>query len=74
LRKNSIVILLGFLGFIVMAGGLGTAIGGKIASIYGLSSLFMVYAAALVVTLMLSFIFINGQVVSSRLAAESEPA
>jgi hypothetical protein len=57
-----------------MAGGLGTAIGGKIASIYGLSSLFMVYAAALVVTLMLSFIFINGQVVSSRLAAESEPA
>jgi predicted MFS family arabinose efflux permease len=55
-------------------GGLGTAIGGKVASIYGLSSLFMIYAVALVITLMLSFILINGQVVPSRLAAESEPA
>jgi predicted MFS family arabinose efflux permease len=55
-------------------GGLGTAIGGKIASIYGLSALFMIYAVALVITLMLSFILINGQVVPSRLAAESEPA
>jgi len=55
-------------------GGLGTAIGGKIASVYGLSSLFMIYAVALVITLVLSFILINGQVVPSRLAAESEPA
>jgi predicted MFS family arabinose efflux permease len=55
-------------------GGLGTAIGGKIASVYGLSSLFMVYAVALVITLILSFILINGQVVPSCLAAESEPA
>jgi len=55
-------------------GGLGTAIGGKIASVYGLSSLFMIYAVALVITLMLSFILINGQVVASRLAVESDPA
>jgi len=55
-------------------GGLGTAIGGKIAAVYGLSSLFLIYATALAVTLMLSFILINGQVVPSRLAAESEPA
>jgi predicted MFS family arabinose efflux permease len=55
-------------------GGLGTAIGGKIASVYGLSSLFLVYAVALVVTLMLSFILINGQVVPAPLTAESKPA
>jgi len=55
-------------------GGLGTAIGGQIASVYGLSSFFMVYAVALVITLMLSFILINDQVVSSPLAAESKPA
>jgi predicted MFS family arabinose efflux permease len=55
-------------------GGLGTAIGGKIAAVYGLSSLFLIYGIALVITLMLSFILINGQVVPSRLAAESEPA
>ncbi len=55
-------------------GGLGTAIGGKIAAVYGLSSLFLIYAIALVITLMLSFILINGQVVPSRLAAGSEPA
>jgi predicted MFS family arabinose efflux permease len=55
-------------------GGLGTAIGGKIAAVYGLSSLFLIYAIALAVTLMLSFILIPGQVVPSRLAAEQEPA
>jgi len=36
--------------------------------------LFLVYAVALVVTLMLSFILINGQIVPSRLTPESEPA
>jgi predicted MFS family arabinose efflux permease len=55
-------------------GGLGTAVGGKIATVYGLSSLFLIYAIALVITLMLSFILINGQVVPTRPLAESEPA
>jgi hypothetical protein len=36
--------------------------------------LFLIYAIALAVTLMLSFILIPGQVVPSRLAAEQEPA
>jgi len=55
-------------------GGLGTAIGGKIAAVYGLPIFFLIYAIALAVTLMLSFILIPGQVVRSRLAAEQEPA
>ena len=55
-------------------GGLGTAIGGKIAAVYGLPILFLIYAIALAVTLMLSFILIPGQVVTSRLAAEQELA
>ncbi len=55
-------------------GGLGTAIGGKIASVYGLPALFMIYAIALVITLMLSFFLITGRVVSTRLATDSEPA
>lgn len=55
-------------------GGLGTAIGGKIAAAYGLPSLFLIYAIALVITLMLSFVLINGQVVQTRVVAESEPA
>lgn len=55
-------------------GGLGTAIGEKIAAAYGLPSLFLIYAIALVMTLMLSFVLIKGQVVPTRLVAESEPA
>jgi hypothetical protein len=55
-------------------GGLGTAIGGKIAAAAGLPSLFLIYAIALVMTLMRSFVLINGQVVPTRMVAESEPA
>jgi predicted MFS family arabinose efflux permease len=53
-------------------GGVGTAIGGKIALVYGLSSVFLVYGVALVITLALSFILITGQVVPSRLVAEAK--
>jgi predicted MFS family arabinose efflux permease len=55
-------------------GGVGTAIGGKIALVYGLSSVFLIYGAALVITLALSFILITGQVVPSRLVAEAKTA
>ncbi|MBI4774079.1 MAG: MFS transporter [Deltaproteobacteria bacterium] len=47
-------------------GGVGTAIGGKIAAAYGLSTVFLVYGVALGVTLALSFILITGQVVSAQ--------
>jgi hypothetical protein len=53
-------------------GGVGTAIGGKIALVYGLSSVFLVYGVALVITLALSFILITGQIVPSRLVAEAK--
>jgi predicted MFS family arabinose efflux permease len=47
-------------------GGVGTAIGGRIAALYGLPWLFLIYGIALVITLVLSFMLINGQVVESR--------
>jgi len=47
-------------------GGVGTAIGGKIAVMYGLSAVFQVYGLALVVTLALSFVLISGPVVASQ--------
>jgi predicted MFS family arabinose efflux permease len=49
-------------------GGIGTAIGGKIAMVYGLSALFGIYGSALVVTLALSFVLIAGPVVATQLA------
>jgi predicted MFS family arabinose efflux permease len=55
-------------------GGVGTAIGGKIALAYGLPSVFLVYGVALVITLALSFVLITGQVVPSRLVAEAKSA
>lgn len=55
-------------------GGVGTAIGGKIALAYGLPSVFLVYGVALVITLALSFVLITGQVVPSRLVAEAKTA
>ncbi len=55
-------------------GGVGTAIGGKIASVYGLSSVFLVYGVALIITLALSFILITGQVVPSGLVAGAKAA
>jgi predicted MFS family arabinose efflux permease len=55
-------------------GGVGTAIGGKIALVYGLSSVFLIYGVALVITLALSFVLITGQVVPSRLVAEAKTA
>jgi predicted MFS family arabinose efflux permease len=48
-------------------GGIGTAIGGKIALIYGLPMVFQVYGLALAVTLVLSFVLISGPVVATRL-------
>jgi predicted MFS family arabinose efflux permease len=48
-------------------GGIGTAIGGKIAALYGLPAVFQVYGAALAVTLVLSFILITGPVVAPQL-------
>ena len=46
-------------------GGVGTAIGGRIAAGYGLSTLFLVYGIALLITLMLSFVMVTGQVVAT---------
>ena len=48
-------------------GGIGTAIGGKIALIYGLPMVFQVYGLALAVTLILSFVLISGPVVATQL-------
>ena len=62
MNNNKIIILLGLLGFIVMAfcfmggGGIGTALGGKIATAHGLPSLFLIYG---VITLCLSFFLIK---------------
>jgi predicted MFS family arabinose efflux permease len=55
-------------------GGIGTAIGGKIGAVYGLSTVFLVYGAALVITLLLSFVLIAGPAVSSRLAVGAKTA
>jgi predicted MFS family arabinose efflux permease len=55
-------------------GGVGTAIAGKIAGAYGLSSLFLVYGIALGTTLVPSFFLISGKVVSSPLVSEVKPA
>ncbi len=46
-----------------MGGGVGTAIGGRIISAAGLSNLFAIYGLALAVTLLLSFVLIQGRVV-----------
>ena len=53
-------------------GGLSTAIGGKIAAGYGLSVVFLVYGAALAVTLALSFVLIRGSVVPQSYQPGSE--
>jgi predicted MFS family arabinose efflux permease len=45
--------------FFMGAGGVGTAIGGKIISSYGLNTLFIIYGVLLIVTLLLSFILIR---------------
>jgi predicted MFS family arabinose efflux permease len=50
-------------------GGVGTAIGGRIAAGYGLSTLFLVYGIALLITLMLSFVMVTGQVVATAAPA-----
>ena len=53
-------------------GGIGTAIGGKIAAAYGLPAVFQVNGVALAVTLILSFVLITGPVVAPQLAPETE--
>jgi predicted MFS family arabinose efflux permease len=53
-------------------GGVGTAIGGKIAMLYGLSALFGIYGLALLVTLALSFILIAGPVVARQLVPSAK--
>ncbi len=45
-------------------GGVGTALAGKIISATGLSNLFLIFGIALVITLLLSFVLIRGQVVN----------
>ncbi len=55
-------------------GGIGTAIGGKIALAYGLPAVFLIYGSALAITLVLSFVLIAGPVVSSRIVSEVKPA
>jgi predicted MFS family arabinose efflux permease len=49
-------------------GGVGTAIGGKVAMAYGLTALFGIYGVALLITLALSFFLIAGPVVARQLA------
>lgn len=44
-------------------GGVGTAIGAAIIKTYGISNLFLVYGAALLCTLLLSFVLVRGPVV-----------
>ena len=44
-------------------GGIGTAIGGRLIARFGLESLFLIYGAALVFTLLISFALIRDKVV-----------
>ena len=53
-------------------GGAGTAIGGKIAMAYGLSTLFGIYGLALAVTLILSFILIAGPFAATQLVPSTK--
>jgi MFS family permease len=47
-------------------GGIGTAVGAGIIAAYGISNLSLAYAAALFLTLFMSFVLIRGQVVPLR--------
>ena len=53
-------------------GGIGTAMGGKIAVAYGLSAVFQVYGLALAATLVLSFVLISGPVVAPELMPDTK--
>ena len=50
-------------------GGIGTALGAGIIKSYGISNLFLVYGAALLFTLLMSFVLIQGEVVPLKQAA-----
>jgi predicted MFS family arabinose efflux permease len=52
-------------------GGVGTALGGALIARWGISDLFYVYGTALLITCLLSFFLIRGQVVvENELAVE----
>nr|WP_157055765.1 hypothetical protein [Clostridium sp. DMHC 10] len=40
-------------------GGLGTAIGGKMITLYGINTIFIVYGSLLIVTLLLSYVLLK---------------
>lgn len=50
-------------------GGIGTALGAGIIKSYGISNLFLVYGAALLFTLLMSFVLIQGEIVPLKQAA-----
>lgn len=52
-------------------GGIGTALGGKIAAVYGFSTFFLIYGCFLAATLALSFFLIKTQSVSALSAVEA---
>jgi predicted MFS family arabinose efflux permease len=49
-------------------GGIGTAVGAGIIKVYGISNLFLAYGAALLFTLLMSFVLIQGQIVPLKQA------
>jgi predicted MFS family arabinose efflux permease len=51
--------------FFMGSGGVGTAIGGRLISRYGLERLFGIYGIALIITLLLSYLLIRDQVVKA---------
>lgn len=53
-------------------GGIGTALGGKVASIYGLSTLFLIYGTLLGITLFASFFLIHDPEEKTELIPESK--
>ncbi|MFA5906817.1 MAG: MFS transporter, partial [Desulfobacula sp.] len=53
-------------------GGIGTALGGKIAAVYGFSTFFLIYGCFLAATLALSFFLIKTQSVSALPAVEAD--
>ena len=55
-------------------GGIGTLIGGKIAAHFGLATVFLIYGAALLATLGLSFFLFSGTAPASRMASPTKTA
>jgi predicted MFS family arabinose efflux permease len=51
-------------------GGVGTAIGGKLIAVYGISSLFLLYGIGLAITFLMSYLLIQGSVLAGETAAQ----